>query len=137
MIFLNLKGKPVNKNLSKYSIDWDGKSRSKIQFQTKQFLKPFWKNHVVMEECPVTGTLLKVDILNATLRIAVEINGQQHSGYHYFHNGQPLNYLKGIKNDTKKLQWLELNGYQLIEINYDEVPILSREFFKEKFGLIL
>jgi hypothetical protein len=136
-IFLNLNGKTVNKNLSKYLIRWDDKSPSKIQFITKQFLKQFWKNHIVYEECVLAGTKLRADILNTTLKICVEVNGIQHNKFHFFHNGQPLNYLKGIKNDDKKLDWLNLNNFKLIEINHDEVPLLSKEFFKEKFDLIL
>ena len=123
--------------MAKYAVKWDGKCRSIIQFKTKQFLKPFWQNHVVFEEFPVYGTQLKVDILNATLKIAVEVNGPQHDEFHYFHNNSPFCYLTAIKNDMKKSEWLAKNGYTLVEINHDEVAKLSREFFKEKFGITL
>ena len=42
-----------NKSVAKYSIDWDKKSRSKIQFKVNKFLKTYWKSHVVFEEFPV------------------------------------------------------------------------------------
>lgn len=99
---------------------------------------PFWKGHIVYEEFPVYGTDLKVDILNATLRVAIEVNGPQHEKFNkFFHNKNPHNYLKGIKNDFKKLEWLELNKFQLVEIKFNEVKLLSRDFFKEKFNLTL
>ena len=133
----------VNKRLrsklvTKYLIDWDGKSRSKIQFKVKQFLKPYWGRHVVFEEFPVYGTRLKVDIMNSTAKVAVEVQGKQHSSFNsFFHSNSRAKYLASIKRDFQKSQWLELNKYKLIEIEEDEVPLLSREFFQEKFGLKL
>lgn len=137
MRLYNVYGKLVSKNVSKYLIDWDDKSKSKLQFQVKQFLKPFWKGLIVYEEFPVYGTLLKVDLLNATLKIAIEVNGPQHGEFHYFHNNSPNTYLKSIKNDYKKSEWLVKNNFQFVEINHDEVNILSKNFFKDKFNIIL
>lgn len=134
---MSIRGKLVKKNVSPYLIKWDGESKSKIQFRVKQFLKPFWYPHICYEEFPVYGTLLKVDILNATLRVAVEVQGPQHNEFHYFHNKQPHNYLLSVKNDVTKYEWLEKNGFKVIEINYDEIDVLTRQFFQEKFGLSL
>lgn len=138
MKLLNVYGKPVSKNVAKFKIDWDAPSLSKIQFKTKQFLKNYWKNHVVYEEFPVYGSLLKVDLLNATRKIAVEVHGPQHSAFSkFFHNESRLNYLKSIKRDVQKENWLETNGFFLVEIYHDEVDILSEKFFKEKFNITL
>jgi len=125
----NIKGKLQSRLVSKFLIDWDKKSRSKIQFKVKQFLKPYWQNHIVYEEFPVYGTRLKVDLLNATKKVAVEVNGRQHSSFNkFFHNNSRAEYLKSIKRDVEKANWLELNEYTLIEIEEDEVPNLGREF---------
>jgi hypothetical protein len=138
MRFYTLSGKLVSKNISKYAVNWDKPCRSKVQFATKQFLRPFWSAYICVEEMPVTGTLLKVDFVNLSLKIAVEVNGNQHEKYNpFFHKGNPANYLKGFKNDAKKGLWLEKNGFQLVEIYENEVPLLSREFFKDKFDITL
>lgn len=138
MKLLNIYGKAVSKNVSQYLIDWDAKSRSKVQFKTKQFLKTFWKNHIVYEEFPVFGSRLKVDIVNATLRVAVEVHGSQHSEYNkFFHGDSRLNYLKSIKRDVAKENWLAINKFQLVEVYEDEVNDLSVGFFKEKFNINL
>jgi len=135
---LNIYGKAVSKNVSQYLIDWEAKSRSKVQFKTKQFLKSFWKNHIVYEEFPVFGSRLKVDIVNATLRIAVEVHGGQHTSYNkFFHGESRLNYLKSIKRDVAKENWLRINNFQLVEIYEEEVKDLSTQFFKEKFNINL
>ena len=137
MRLLNVKGRLVVKNVSRFIIKWDGKSKSNLQFEVKKFFKPFWKGCIVYEEFPVYGTLLKVDILNATLKIAIEVNGPQHSQFHYFHGGNPMEYLKAVKLDIQKVEWLEQNNFKLIEINWDEVPLLTKEFVKQKFAIEL
>lgn len=138
MKLYNIYGKIVNKNVSSYLIDWDKSSRSKIQFKTKQFFRNYWKNHIVYEEFPVFGSLLKVDLLNATRRIAVEVHGPQHSQFNkFFHGESRLNYLKSIKRDVAKEKWLELNKFQLLEVYYDEVDLLTKAFIEEKFNIIL
>ena len=128
-------GRLVNKNVSKYLIDWSKKSRSKIQFKIKQFLKEYWQNHIVYEEFPVYGTRLKVDILNATKKIAIEVNGNQHTSFNKFFHKTRINYLQSLKRDHKKLEWLRINNFELIEIEEKEVPLVTHKFIKDKFGI--
>lgn len=138
MRLLNIKGKLVSKNVSKHLIKWDGKSRSKIQFSVKQFLEHYWKSHIVYEEFPVYGTLMKVDILNATKKIAIEVNGAQHGEYNkFFHNNSRINYWKSMQRDSTKADWLEKNNFKLIEINEDEVDELSLKWIETKFNVII
>ena len=136
MRLFNIHGRLQKKSVSKYLIDWNKKSRSKVQFKTKKFLEPFWKGQIVYEEFPVYGTRMTVDILNATKKLAIEVQGKQHSEFNkFFHNNSRLKYLEGIKRDIKKAEWLESNGFILLEIEEDEVKTLSLEFFLEKFGM--
>tara|TARA_Y100000310_G_scaffold38516_1_gene36098 strand:+ start:1097 stop:1513 length:417 start_codon:yes stop_codon:yes gene_type:complete len=129
MRLYNTKGKLQSKLVTRFLIDWDKKSRSKIQFKVKQFLKAYWENHIVYEEFPVYGTRMKVDILNATKKIAVEVNGRQHSSFNtFFHNNSRAKYLASIKRDVEKRKWLEKNGFTLVEIEEHEVKHLSEEF---------
>ena len=81
---------------------------------------------------------MKVDILNATKKIAVEVNGRQHSSFNsFFHNNSRANYLESIKRDVKKREWLELNNFLIVEIEQNEVEKLSKEWFKKEFDIIL
>lgn len=107
------------KKARSYLIDWDGQSRSKIQFQAKQFLKKYWSNHIVFEEFPVAGTKLSLDFYNANKKIAVEVQGKQHTKYvPFFHGSNKINYLNQLKRDRDKLKFCEINNIQLVEI-YD------------------
>ena len=136
MRLFNINGILQKKSVSKYLINWNKKSRSKVQFKTKKFLEPFWKGHIVYEEFPVYGSRMTVDILNATKKLAVEVQGKQHGEFNkFFHSNSRLKYLEGIKRDIKKAEWLENNGFILLEIEEDEVDSLSLEFFLEKFGM--
>lgn len=138
MRFYTLSGKLVNKNLNKYIVNWDKPCRSIVQFKVKQFLKPFWKNYICMEEVPCLGTLLKVDFVNISLKIAIETSGLQHETYNkFFHRNSPANFLHGIKNDVKKEQWLKINNIKLIIIYENEINLLSKQFFKDKFNIDL
>jgi hypothetical protein len=123
------------KKAKNFLIDWDGKSRSKIQYNAKQFLKKYWSNHIVFEEFPVAGTKLSLDFYNANKKIAVEVQGKQHTKYvPFFHGKNKINYINQLKRDQDKLKFCELNDIQLVEI-YDGDEITEKLF--ETFGVIL
>lgn len=123
------------KKAKNFLIDWDGSSRSKIQYNTKQFLKKYWSNHIVFEEFPVAGTKLSLDFYNANKKIAVEVQGKQHTKYvPFFHGKNKINYINQLKRDQDKLKFCELNDIQLVEI-YDGEEVTEKLF--ETFGVIL
>ena len=136
MRLYNIQGRLQARKVSKYLIKWNKKSRSKIQFKVKQFLKNYWENQIVYEEFPVYGSRMTVDIVNATKRIAIEVQGRQHKEFNKFFHKTRGNYLESIKRDHLKRQWLEKNNFKLIEIEEEEVKKLSKTFFK-KLGVIL
>jgi very-short-patch-repair endonuclease len=135
---LDINGKLKPKSVIKYLIKWDGKSRSKVQKAVKQFLKKYWSQQIVYEEFPVFGSKMKVDFVNATKKIAIEVNGKQHENFNqHFHAKSRLVFLNSIIRDYRKQQWLESNGFKFVQIEEDEVKNLSPEFFKERFEIDL
>ena len=138
MRLYNIYGRLQNRDVTRFLIKWNKKSRSKVQFAVKKFLEPYWKGHVVYEEFPVFGSRMKVDIVNMTKKIAIEVQGSQHNSFNaFFHNNSRAKYLESIKRDVKKAQWLEKNDFNFIEIDEKEAYKLSKEFFKKKFDLVL
>jgi hypothetical protein len=138
MRLLNVNGTLVNKNVRKYLINWEGKSRSKLQYKFKQFFYPYWKNHIVYEEFPVYGSMLKVDLLNATKKIAVEIQGEQHESFNkFFHDNSRLKYLQSIKRDVKKEKWLEINEFKFLQVYESDLKTLSPQYIEEKCGILI
>jgi len=118
-------------NTNKYRINWDKESKSKFQYNVKQFLRTYWQNDVVCEEMRIPGSLLRIDLINLTKKIAIEISGPQHENFHYFHNNSRLKYLRQIKNDTAKQTWIEKNGFKFCEIFESDLP-LKKQWFEEK-----
>tara|TARA_R100000008_G_C3580981_1_gene168488 strand:- start:407 stop:808 length:402 start_codon:yes stop_codon:yes gene_type:complete len=115
-----------------YLINWDKKSRSKLQSKVKDFLKVFWDGDVVFEEFPVVGTRLTLDFYNATKNIAIEVQGKQHTKYNkFFHKGNKINYLNQLKRDDEKLAFCDLNTIKLVEVHEGEVDFdaLHKEIF--------
>lgn len=129
--------RPVYVNINKYRIDWDGNSASKLQLYVKQFLKQFWFGQVVLEEFRVPGSKLRIDFLNLNKKYAIEVNGNQHTQFNKFFHGNRSNYFSSIQRDFKKLEWLEKNGFEVAEIEEEDVKSLSRELLKNKYNLVI
>ena len=116
MIFLCTNGRERKiKNISKYLINWDAKCKSGIQKQVKDTMKNLWFADYVFEEFPVAGTRLTLDLYNATQKIAIEVDGNQHYRYNkFFHSNSRQNFLSQLKRDEKKEYFCELNKIKLI-----------------------
>ena len=136
MEFQTIDGKLKRvKNLKKRIINWEASSRSKRQKAVKDFLKDYWFNHETFEEFPVVGTRLSLDFYNANKRVAVEVQGSQHTKYNkFFHGGHKSNYLEQLKRDQIKAEFCEVNDIILVEI-YDS-DIINKSLFK-KFDVTL
>lgn len=121
--------------IQKYKIKWDNPSKSKFQKSVKDFLQEYWSKHVVFEEFPIAGTRMTFDFFNANEKIAIEVQGGQHTKYvPFFHGNYQNNYLMQLKRDHQKHDFCELNEIKLVEIY--EKDKLSKDFFK-KLDIIL
>lgn len=130
MKFKTLYGKEKSlKNASKYLINWRKKTRSKFQDEVKRFLKPYWSCDIVFEELRLVDTRMTFDFYNANKKIAIEVQGQQHTKFVPFFHGSRAKFLQQLKRDNKKLEFCEINNVKLVEI-YD-VAELNKDFFEE------
>lgn len=117
-------------NLKKHLIKWDKPSRSKFQFEVKSFLEPYWCNHVVFEEFPIPGTKLSIDLYNANKKIAIEVQGAQHTRYvPFFHGQYKNNYLNQLSRDNQKFEFCKINNLKLVEVFPEDK--VSINFFKK------
>lgn len=135
MKFKTLSGSTAElKNAKRYLVKWDAESRSKFQFSVKEFLYPYWRTDIVFEEFRIVGTRLSFDLYNANKKIAIEVQGAQHTKYVKFFHGNRMKYLEQLKRDDKKMRFCEINEIKLVEIYpNDKVNI---ELF-ESFGVVL
>ncbi len=132
MKFKTLSGKTRTiSNAKKYRIDWAGSSKSKIQKRVKVYLEKYWQNHIVFEEFPVAGTRLSLDFYNANKKVAIEVQGKQHTRHvPFFHGHNKYNFVNQLRRDQDKASFCELNNIILVEI-YEEDE-LNKKFFISK-----
>lgn len=135
MDFLTLNGGRKNLPVKPYLVDWDSKTLSKFQRGVKDFLRPYWASKVVLEEMPCAGRL-RIDLVNINDRIAVETQGEQHSGPHFYHGGSLAKFRDQLKRDIRKAEWCEKNGFALVEILPEDLP-LTPAFFLDRYGITL
>ena len=134
MVFKTLTGSSRSKKPKNYLIKWDGQSLSKLQFSTKQFLKPFWHTDIVLRNFLLSEQKW-VRFYNSNQNIAVEVQGGQHLKYTpFFHGKSKSTFLSQIRRDNDKQKFCELNNIKLVEIYPNDK--LSADLFKS-FGVIL
>ncbi len=120
MRLLDINGRPRFKNVDNRRISWDGESKSKFQKGAKFYLHPLWFHHVVYEEFPVYGTRYTLDFFNANKKIALEIQGSQHTKFTPYFQKSQFDYLKQLKIDECKRRFCEINRIKLIEIFWED-----------------
>jgi hypothetical protein len=127
------KEKPL-RNLHKYKIKWNGKSRSKFQKEVKKYLYKHWKYDLVFEEFKVVGTFLTIDFYNHSKKIAIEVQGAQHLQFvKHFHKTR-ANFVRQIRRDDKKMDFCEINNIKLLQIYPDDE--LCEEYFLNLLDLV-
>ena len=133
MKFIDQYGKQRNlKNAKKYLINWEKPSRSKFQTNVKKFLRLYWENDIVFEEFRVVGSRLTLDFYNANKKIAVELQGAQHTKFvKHFHKTR-ANFLRQIRRDDKKMDFCKINNIDFLQIYPDDK--LSQEYFENLLG---
>jgi hypothetical protein len=134
MKFKGLNGKIQDLPVHKWLIDWDGDSASLFQEECKDFLCPYWKHDVVCEEFKVGR--MSLDFVNISKRVAVEVQGRQHTQYVPFLSGTRAGYLSQLKRDMKKADFCRLNNLTLVEILPTDLP-LTKEWFKTTYDVDL
>jgi hypothetical protein len=135
MKFKNIYGREVNKNIIPYIVNWQKKVGSNAQTNVKKFFAQYWAGHIVCEEFPVLGSKMRCDLINFTKKIAIETHGQQHDKFVPFFHKNRTNFKNSCKRDLVKHNWLELNGFKVIEIFDNEIKHLTPDWVKEKFGI--
>lgn len=127
--------KEVLLKINKYRLDWRNDGNSSLEIKFRDLIYPFWKHYIVLFQCTVPGSLLKVDFLNCSKRLAVEINGPQHNKYiRHFHRSRN-GYLNSLKRDISKFKWLEDNHIQILELQGEDLDLFSVDYIFKKFGI--
>lgn len=129
--------KNINIDIKPYRIDWE-RVVSKPQKAVKDFLFPYWKGKVILEEFKMPGQRLRFDIVNMTDHVIVEVSPKKvHGEYNKFFHKTRQGYANSLKRDMFKIDWAEQNGFVLVEVFDEDVYNLDREWFREKYKVEL
>ena len=97
----------------------------------ESLLKAF-PNTLIKEEEYVSykGQRLFFDFYLPTLNVYVEVQGIQHTEFNKHFHQSAASFRAAKKRDRLKEEWCQDNGFTLVQINYDEVPIDPAELLR-------
>lgn len=96
--------------------------RSELHLEARKILKEIYVSFPLLEEVYIPGPeKMYLDFFIPALMIAYEVQGRQHFEFVAHFHGDKMTFAKAKKKDRLKRDWLEINGIQLVELNYNEV----------------
>ena len=106
--------------------------------EVKDFLYPFFKNSLTLEEFRIPGSLNRIDIICISKRIAIEVSPDKvHKEFNPFFHKNRIGYGKKIMADMEKANWCARNDLVLIELDDEDINNLSHKYIEIKFGVTL
>lgn len=97
-------------------------SRSKIQFQAGQKLKQKFPYDSILEDITIPNSRCSLDFFIPSRKIAIEVQGEQHSNFNSFFHNTRRDFLDQQSRDEFKENFCILNKIRLIKI-YTEKDI--------------
>lgn len=127
----------VTINTKKYKFNPD-KKVSAGQKQIQDFLLQYIAPEYILQELRIPGSLKRLDLVIYHKKIVIEYSPTSHHGtFNKFFHGNRMEYLKSIKSDIQKQEYVENNGYTFIELSEKDLPLLSYDFFVKVFNVYL
>lgn len=115
MIIKNLYGRETKVNIYPYLVDWD-RIVSKPQKKVKDAIRTFWIGCCICEEFKIPSSRLRVDLINFTTKIVVEVSPKGSHDFNKFFHKRKINLASSKKRDFCKKEWAEMIGFKYVEI---------------------
>lgn len=123
-----INGKEYIWNLTGYNVfDDDKRKRSKYHVRARNLLKEIFNSYRILEEVKLPGStelhrksVLYLDFYIPSIKLAVEVHGEQHYDYSPFFHKSKADFLKSKARDEDKIAWCELNDINIIVLKYSE-----------------
>lgn len=128
MKVIGINGKEYTWNLTGYDVFNDDKrKRSKFHIRARNLLKELFNSYRILEEVKLPGStelhrksVLYLDFYIPSIKLAIEVHGQQHYEFCPFFHKSKADFLKGKARDEDKITWCELNDIRIITLKYTE-----------------
>jgi hypothetical protein len=125
---LGINGKEYVWNLTGYDIFNDDKrKRSKYHLRARNLLKEIYHSYRILEEVKLPGStalnrksVLYLDFYVPSIKLGVEVHGEQHYEFSPFFHKSKADFLKGKARDEDKIEWCKLNDINIIILKYTE-----------------
>lgn len=114
-----------------YLVDWD-RQVSKPQARVKEFLHRYWSGHIVGEEVYIPGSRCRLDLVNFTRRIVVEVSPESSHSFNRFFHKDRFRFGRAVQRDLDKQAWSERNGFAYVELTSEDIGDLSVKLFAER-----
>lgn len=123
-----INGREYVWNLTGYDVFNDDKrKRSKFHIRARNLLKELFNSYRILEEVKLPGStelhrksVLYLDFYIPSIRLGVEVHGQQHYEFCPFFHKNKADFLKGQARDDDKVSWCKLNDIKLVTLKYTE-----------------
>lgn len=116
----------VNVSTKKYEIDWDRRV-SKPQKKTKDALRNLWASDYVLEEFPIPGSKKRIDLLNWTKKIVIEVSPSGSHEYNDFFHKSRSSFCRLLRVDQEKRTWAFDNNFSYLVLGDEELSNLTEE----------
>jgi hypothetical protein len=128
MNVLGINGRTYFWNLSKYDVYCDDeRKKSKYHLRGRSLLKELFNSYRILEEVKLPGStvahrksVLYLDFYIPSIKLAVEVHGEQHYQFNPFFHKSKADFLKSLSRDEDKISWCELNDIRLVILKYSE-----------------
>ncbi len=111
----------------------NNKFQSQYHEKAYMLIKKMYTLYPMYEETKLCGTKndLYLDLFIPSLKIAIEVQGQQHYKFIPHFHQNIIGYARAKSRDQEKALWCEINEITLIELIYNE----TEEEWKSKLSL--
>jgi hypothetical protein len=80
---------------------------------------------------------MRIDLINLTRRLAVEISPSGSHAFNPFFHKNRHKFGRAVARDLSKIDWCAQNGFTLIELGDEDLADLTAKMFLEKHGVTL
>lgn len=122
MKFIDTKGREWKMDIrpSRWPRKATGEGKGKFQSEVGEILAERWPTTIILEEFPCKGEGLTLDFFLPRRKIAVEVQGTQHSVFNPFFHADKAAFLASKMRDKRKVKWCEVNDILLLKIEWGE-----------------
>lgn len=97
-------------------------NKSKYHILAREVIKRIYPSLKLAEEVHIPGlkTPMYLDFFMPLMKIAVEVQGEQHYKFNSFFHVNKMEFFQAKSRDRMKKSWCELNDISIVELPYNE-----------------